>query len=94
MATKICSRCGEDKPFVGFSVDKRNQADGHTSACKECIKKGTATRKSIYGSLTEQDLRTWCTEVVNCLATLETRLTVMDARLTKLESRLVTLPGR
>lgn len=38
MTTKICKKCGVEKPLDEFSKDKKNKKDGRTSWCKECTK--------------------------------------------------------
>lgn len=35
--SKICIRCGEEKPLDEFYVHKR-MADGHLNVCKSCVK--------------------------------------------------------
>lgn len=36
METKICKRCGEEKPLVAFHHDARTK-DGFRGVCKDCI---------------------------------------------------------
>lgn len=36
--TKVCSKCGKEKPVSEFSKDK-NSSDGYTYQCKECRNK-------------------------------------------------------
>ena len=33
--TKVCPKCGQDKPITEFSKNKKNK-DGHFTYCKEC----------------------------------------------------------
>ena len=35
MSTKVCTKCGLEKPFVEFSKDKTHK-DGLRSQCKQC----------------------------------------------------------
>ena len=35
MKTKVCTKCGEDKPLTEFYRDSR-RSDGLTSSCKKC----------------------------------------------------------
>lgn len=44
MKTKLCSRCGEVKPFDQFSRDCRAK-DGLQSACRSCMKQHRITHK-------------------------------------------------
>ena len=43
MITKVCSKCGVEKPLDGYVRD-RNKRDGRRSECKECCRK---TRGSV-----------------------------------------------
>lgn len=36
VGTKVCTRCGEDKPALAFPVDKKMR-DGLKSECRECV---------------------------------------------------------
>ena len=38
MDTKVCSKCGEDKPLDQYADDQRKK-DGKYSACRECHSK-------------------------------------------------------
>lgn len=35
--TKVCTRCGEDKPLSDFFIEKRNTS-GRTGACRLCLR--------------------------------------------------------
>jgi 5-methylcytosine-specific restriction endonuclease McrA len=49
LQTKICSKCGIEKPISEFSI-RRSRKDGYENQCKECIKETTQKRieKRIY----------------------------------------------
>ena len=34
--TKLCSQCGEDKPFTEYYADRRNKTTGLQAECKTC----------------------------------------------------------
>lgn len=46
MTSKICFKCGVDKPLTDYYPHKR-MGDGHLNKCKECTKKDTKERADI-----------------------------------------------
>ena len=55
MKTKVCRKCGEEKPIEEYYVQKQ-MADGHLNICKECTKKRVAIhRKNNLEKIKEYD---------------------------------------
>jgi NMD protein affecting ribosome stability and mRNA decay len=44
MKTKVCSRCGEEKPITEF-YRRSASPDGLNAACKECVRQAAAERR-------------------------------------------------
>lgn len=60
--SKICIRCGEEKPLDDFYIHKR-MADGHLNVCKSCVKlRMEKYRKENIEKIREYDVKRSKTE--------------------------------
>ena len=56
MGSKICRKCGDNKPITEFYAHKQ-MADGHLNICKVCVKLRVKKHRSENDSVREYDRR-------------------------------------